>query len=48
MPSSQLDDQFKTLEIPDASELALSIDISGTSDQIINNLLADLKNYGID
>lgn len=47
MPSSQLDNQFNTLEIPDSSELALHIDISGTSKKIISDLLSKLEIYGI-
>jgi len=43
MPSSQLDNQLETLEIPDASELALTIDIGGTSEEILSDLLNKLK-----
>ena len=35
MPTTLLDSQLATLEIPDADEFALSVDISGTPQQII-------------
>ena len=35
MPDSLLDSQFKTLEPPDRDELAITVDISGSTQQII-------------
>ena len=43
MPSSQLDNQFETLEKPDSSERALTIDISGNSEAVLSDLLKKLK-----
>ncbi len=42
MPTSLLKSQFATLEPPDAQEYALSADISGTANEIVNQICADL------
>lgn len=38
MPTTLLDSQLETLEIPETDELAISIDISGTPDEIIEDI----------
>ena len=38
MPTTLLDSQLNTLEIPDADEYAISIDISGTPEEIIERI----------
>jgi len=43
MPDSLLDSQFATLEPPTADELALSVDIHGTTQQIIESILTAMK-----
>ena len=43
MPVSLLDSQLAMLEIPDESELAVSVDISGSEQEIVNLILEKLR-----
>lgn len=45
MPASLLDSQFATLERPDASELSCTIDIDGTTQQIMQRISATLQAF---
>lgn len=42
MPPSLLESQFATLEVPDDDELAISVDISGTADEIVAAIVCQL------
>jgi len=42
MPPSLLDSQFETLEVPGTDENAISVDISGTSQDVITAVLQRL------
>ncbi len=44
MPPQLLDSQFAALELPDISERALTVEISGTQDEVIDTILNELKN----
>ncbi len=46
MPPSLLDSQFAALEIPGANENAISVDISGTADDIVALAMSQLHNKG--
>ncbi len=43
MPESLLDSQLKTLEIPTDDELALTVDITPSSTEVVSNILKMLK-----
>ena len=43
MPTSLLDSQFATLEVPAEDENAIAVDISGTQDEIIANTVKQVK-----
>lgn len=42
MPTSLLDSQFEALEVPDKTENAISIDISGTEQDVINLIVNEI------
>ncbi len=42
MPTSLLDSQFATLEVPASHECAMSVDIDATTEEIVENLLHQL------
>lgn len=44
MPTSLLDSQFDALEIPDSTENAISIDISGTEPDVVNLIVDEISN----
>lgn len=44
MPTSLLNSQFETLEIPDLNENAISVDISGTEQQVLDSIISQLNN----
>lgn len=44
MPPSLLASQLATLEIPDADELAITIDISGSKEQVVQLIRAHIEN----
>lgn len=47
MPTSLLDSQFEALEVPDKTENAVPIDISGTEQQVIKLIVDEIsKNQG--
>ncbi len=43
MPTSLLDSQFEALEVPGADEDAISVDISGTTQEIVQSIRLELK-----
>ena len=43
MPTTLLDSQLATLEIPDTDECAISVDISGTPQQIVTRIQQSLR-----
>ena len=48
MPTSLLDSQFATLEVPDNTENAVAIDISGTQDEVVQLIVEAIqRNQGV-
>ena len=43
MPTSLLDSQFATLEVPTADECAIDVDINATTDEIVRRILSKLR-----
>jgi gluconokinase len=48
MPTNLLDSQFATLQRPDETELAMTVDIKGKREEVVQNILALLKKIGIE
>ncbi|RVU86533.1 gluconokinase [Leucothrix sargassi] len=48
MPPTLLDSQLETLEIPDDSEYTISVDISGTPDEIVSQIQTQLEGLSHD
>lgn len=46
MPTSLLDSQFATLEVPSADEHAVTVDIDQTLDDIVNDIVEKLASVG--
>lgn len=44
MPTSLLDSQFAALEEPEKGENYISVDISGSMDQVVNSIVGSLQN----